>query len=135
MRCKYDRKTFSEVRPRFSNLIPLQVVQVLLQLGADVEARRGHDNATALMAATAKNHTLAAEALLLSGGADHLAEDARGNSPRLLIMKETKTMHLERTVVLYFKWFSRDYVTDLQAFHQSFHKSNLKSILPLHSIV
>ncbi len=110
MRCKYDRKTFSAVRPKFSNLIPLQVVQVLLQLGADVEARRGHDNATALMAATAKNHTLAAEALLLSGGADHLAEDARGNSPRLLIMKETKTMHLERTVVLYFKWFSRDYV-------------------------
>ncbi len=62
-------------------------MDLLLRVGSDVEARRtGVDNATALMAAMAKNLTKVAQALY-RGGADLFAKDYSGQSPYHLSVK------------------------------------------------
>ena len=65
-------------------------MDLLLKFGADVEARRtATDNATALMAATAKNFTRVA-GLILHYGADLFAEDDSGQSAFKLSMQASR---------------------------------------------
>ncbi len=66
-----------------------KTVQLLLSLGADVEAKRSlNDNATALMAAMAKNMSDMVWVLLNNGGDPHAA-DIDGTTAYNLTIKVT----------------------------------------------